>query len=184
MMKVHFKILLLLLTASLLNCSNEDVYVSPRPDYWGEANMELNGGSYEVLPYAYWSAFNENTLTISLDRRNLNDEMRESLNIFNVPQQIGSYKITTGILEPQETGVGSLLGTYLEDGDVAGDIYRYDTTFDNSYINILEWNALTQEIRGSFYINLARDKKYIITPGLPDTILVKGSFFTRITGFH
>lgn len=177
-------ILLLLSVTVLLSCSKQDVYKPPRPNYWGEAHMELNGDYINLLPYGFWSSFNENTITIKLDRRNTNDELRESLNIFNIPQQKGTYNITTGILEPQETGVGSYLGIYLDDGDVAGDIFRCDTALNISYVEISEWDTISQEIRGLFYVNLIRDKKYLSTPGYPDTILVQGAFFTKITDFH
>jgi hypothetical protein len=183
MAKLH-SVLLLLSIAMLLRCSKQDVYKPPRPDYWGEAHMELNGDSIDLLPYGFWSSFNENTITIKLDRRNTNDELRESLNIFNIPQQTGNYSIITGILEPQEIGVGSFLGTYLDDGDVAGDIFRCDSALNNSYVEILEWDTMSQKITGLFYINLIRDKKYVSTPGYPDTILIQGDFFTKITEFH
>lgn len=175
-MKILRIILLFLLLMAIITCNDYDYYNPFIPNYWGKVDANLNGNVWHAVPYCRRSSWDHSRMTISMDRRNSYGELRESLDIFNVPKLEGSHKITATTSSPKPTEIGALLSTLLDDGDVFGDLFRYDSTLGSSFIQIIKWDSINGLICGSFDINLLRSNLNRPNLDYKDTLNISGIF--------
>ncbi len=180
-MKILYYIALVYFVCILVGCKEtEPISKNPFLDpYYGSANIKLDNVSLDCIPYAKTSERNDTTITVDLVRLNNHNEMRGLLTIINVPKIIKSHPIIVGIPNSSE-GPGAVYGAFLSDGDVAGDLFQYDTSLKYSYIQITEWDTITKQIQGVFEIQLLRKYQFVSNPELPDTLNVEGSFLTKV----
>ena len=117
---IYEKVFCISLVIAVISCSNPDVSEPSIPNYWGDVIAEFNGAIWNPTPFARPSARNDTLITIIMDNRNNNNELRESLSIANIPKINGTYPITIGTSESTYE-IGAYFWTYFEDGDVGGD---------------------------------------------------------------
>ena len=138
----------------------------------------LNGISHDVAPYAHTSNWNDTTFNLMLAQLDENYFLLSQLSISNVPRIVGHYPVIVGTGRTTE-GPGAVFATYFH-GDVAGDLFRYNSMLSYSYIQLDKYDNINQEIEGSFNLQLVRSTEYIASPELPDTLNIHGTFLTRI----
>ncbi len=171
-MRIQFVSLIFIFVA----CCKSDEPIIPDP-YWGTASVLFNGEIKDFKPYCISS---DTTTNIYLDGFDQNNLLR--------------YEIVFGLIKEQEYRIDSLtpfnsiginemeysfLGSFIDGGDVLGNIYKLIESDDN-YLEITDWNADKKEIKGIFHANFIIDGE-IRDPNSPDTIrLVNGKFYSHI----
>lgn len=176
----YAKILGILIPISVICCTSDSIDKNPFfTPFYGEASINLNGNLLDVAPYANTSNWNDSNFNLILARLNENLFLESQVNFTNIPRIIGKHAIINGTLEPTE-GLGSIFSTYLYHGDVGGDLFRYDSTLNYSFIQLDSYNDINMEIEGTFQIQFLRSTEYISNPELPDTLNIHGTFLTII----
>lgn len=159
------------------SCKEDEDFI---PDYyWGEASALKNGEEWNPEVIAIKS---EESFAVFIDGylQDNGSPYMERLSIAPLPHSNGIYDLfdvkTINVLESDS--IQAFYSTSF--GDVLGDTYRPDNN-SNNYIEILEYNACTKEIRGTFNVTLVLSKDDASGPPPPDTLkFTNGTFHTKI----
>jgi len=115
----------------------------------------------------------------------LNSEglQREHLSIVRVKTSLDAQKIYLTLLDNQvkNDSVAVLYTTLIDDGDVVGDVYGIDTTYNDNYVQLTKIDSKKCEITGifNFRLRLIRDDNNGPTP--PDFLeFTNGKFMSRV----
>ena len=107
---------------------------------------------------------------------------RESLGIFRVKNDLSRQPIHLTNSQTINDSTGIFYSTLIDDGDVVGDIYGIDTTYNDNYIQLTSIDKKKCEISGifNFKLILIRDDNDGPTP--PDFLeFTNGQFTTRVS---
>lgn len=168
---------LLLLFGLCLSCSDDD-----------DNPFGFTGNATAVKSNENWKsgmrvAKNPFDIGIDLVFTVLNREglRRESLGIFRVKTDLSRQPIYLTNSQIKNDSTGTFYATLIDDGDVLGDIYGIDTTYNDNYIQLTNIDSKKCEIKGvfNFRLILIRDDNDGPTP--PDILeFTNGKFISRI----
>ena len=149
-------ILGIIIPISIICCTSDSIDSNPffKP-FYGEASINLNGKLLDGAPYANTSNWNDTTFNLALAQLNENLFLVSQVSLFNIPKKLGKHTIIRGTYEPIE-GLGAVFSTYLYHGDVGGDLFRYDSTLNYSFIELDSYNDINMQIEGKFQIQFFR----------------------------
>jgi hypothetical protein len=196
-MRKFFQIKILLAFCLLFTfCKKEEeVPPSPVPDYvqvhsacdtsYGHAiaNKLTAGWKAGVSCRSYWASGKKYWL-VELTTCASDGSLRESLMIGGMPDYhaVQTFQVEQPAVALSQGSVGAFYGTLADDGDVAEDYYKLDTTKTDNYFVIDKWDIVAKRAEGRFQVsfnireprrNLQNPKKVTFSSGkfwakLPD----------------
>jgi hypothetical protein len=151
MIRLIFLLSIILFSTS---CKEDDA----SPDiYTGEASALKNGEDWIAVAYfdliSKPAIANPPTYFLRADVFNKAGFWREAFNIRQFESNFSKQKI---VLNSQnEKGLISCdYSTFIDDGDVVGDIYKLDATATNNFIQITNYSSSKAEVEGVFNVSL------------------------------
>lgn len=122
---------------------------------------------------------------IDLNFTVLNKEglQRESLGIVRVRTSLEIQKIYLTLFDNQieNDSLATLYSTLIDDGDVLGDIYGIDTSYNDNYVQLTKIDENRSEIRGVFSLRLKLIRDDGDGPTPPEIIeFTNGQFTSRV----
>jgi len=173
-------ITILLLFGLCLSCS----YENENPfGFTGSATAIKNGVSWNSnvrvlknLPYNIG-------INITFTVLNKDGYKREHLGIARVKTSMDVQRIYLTLLDNQikNDSVAILYSTLIDDGDVGGDVYGIDSTYNNNYIQLTSIDSKNCEITGKFNFRLILIRDDNDGPAPPNVIeFTNGQFTSRI----
>jgi hypothetical protein len=147
--RLIFLILIFLFTIS---CKEDDA--SPNI-YTGEASALKNGTEWRSVVM-----INENnhdtqlSLILSMNTYNKEGFAREGLIIYKVKNSFNKQLIYDTEIDSKFDSIGCHFSTFIDDGDVVGDIYKLDATATNNFIQITNYSSSKAEVEGVFNVSL------------------------------
>ncbi|MEQ9467629.1 MAG: hypothetical protein RLN88_09465 [Ekhidna sp.] len=179
-MKKYLIILTMLSLACFLGCKDEDP-VSLIPDiYSGTATAIRSGVSWNAIARTQLSV-DTTRFTIILDTYSEEGFWRESLGIGGILPIFEKQQFE--LFDGNNSSItSSRFVTWIDDGDVLSDIYRLDTTVNDSFIQIKKYEPQKAEIQGIFNVSLVLEREGNQTSGEAPEKLVftEGTFTVKV----
>ena len=175
----------MILLASLAACSEDDVVCEAETsEYYGEADLLLNGRPFTFAAIAGNSGCNASNLTLSLGYYDETGLARMSLGIGNFPNQTGSYKIPRidagGV---GECALDTLYSSfYTLEGDALAEAFHIVEEAEDNELIITHYDSATSRLEGRFSMTLAVTELFRIDElNFPDTVRITyGTFSTEV----
>lgn len=168
-------IIIPVLIAITISCKKEKSELVGR--YFGEITALKNNANWStkyVSGLVNYPCF-EGKLSVDFLTFNSEGFMRETMTLFNIPKEKGTFKISR--VNPSnyciDSSVQAFYATKLDDGDVLGD--TYEVLPEQNFINIISYNPVTKEIKGSFQVSFIIVNR--INPLAADTIRFRNANF-------
>jgi hypothetical protein len=171
-------ITILLLFGLCLSCSNEN----DNPfGFTGSASAIKNNESWRAnirvgknIPFNI--GLNINFLVL-----NQQGFERESMAIYRVKAHLNRQTIHLTNAQIKNDSIGVFYTTLIDDGDILGDIYSIDTTYQDNYIQLTNIDSKKCEITGVFNVRLILIRDDNDGPPPPNVIeFTNGQFTSRI----
>jgi len=165
------------------SCEKEKEIVEA-PTYYGNALVFINGESLNFNVSFVKKAITFDSLySISFKYYTTNGFLRKQFVCSGFSIDLEKQVLNNWVHLPRRYPFTSY-NTRLADGDVAGANYYLDETnpYEN-YIQIIDYNEITKEVKGSiqgvFYKDLSL-LPYNPEPSAPDTLIINSIFHTKI----
>jgi hypothetical protein len=169
---------LAILTLAQHSCTKED----PNDKfYWGEATATKNQlPAWEARPRCVVNKPYNQGIDIIINVFNDKGFKREDLFFYKIPNEVGTYQITSSSLYAVDSTHGASYRTLLDDGDVLGD--RYSLHYGKIENKLIIDKKMRDEIWGTFQVAFVKDKTFLPEdPTAPDTVVfTNGKFHTKL----
>jgi len=174
------RVIILILILAVSSCEKDDIFDGI--GFYGEGTAILNGvgwnGKTGVFPSKNYCA-PDTCIGILIQKYNDIGELRGKILIDYVSLKVGKFQLNP--IEPWylDTFYRISYHEFTADGDVITGDYSLKLSDPNYYLEILELNRHTGDIRGKFSAKVVRDTAFI--GSFPDTITIKdGNFYGKI----
>jgi hypothetical protein len=170
------KYIFLLLASLMLSCK-EPVIEPQKPDiYFGECSAVLNGEPWGACAYAKSKLDGTEFITVFGNRYNESQLLIETLNIINVPLEIGEYQFDYRRNPDNPYGFFTFKHVDL----ALADYFVQEGVEARGEVSLTRYDTLSREVEGYFDCVLYLIQK----PGKPDApdslVFTDGYFYTRI----
>lgn len=158
----------------LFACKKEPAKPSLPDGYYGTASAERNGKPWTGHPACWISLADHTSISMELDSFWQDFYGKESLQIWNIPPFVGTYK-THRYIGQNLNQVYSILSMWDSDLPLGGyNILESDSS--TNVVALTSYDTLTKEIKGTFNLTfIVSGRPY---PSYPDTIRMKNGQFS------
>ena len=177
-------VLSILLFACLAGCSEDDIVCEEEnSEYYGEADLLVNGRSFAFGAVAGNSGCNENNLTLNCVFYDETGLARMSLGIGNFPNRPGTYELQRRNPGESECALDLIYASFsFQEGDAVGPGFRViEEPGTNNELIITHYDSLERRLEGRFSVSLAFPDPFPDGSVLPDTVRITyGTFSTEV----
>ncbi|MBK8956816.1 MAG: hypothetical protein IPM34_14860 [Saprospiraceae bacterium] len=180
MKRLNFLILIL----AVSSCEKDDIFDDI--GFYGEGTALLNGvewkGKTGIFPLndpRFVNCLPDTCISILIQKYNDIGELRSKVLLNKVPLRLGKFQFNP--IEPSflDTIYRITYSEFTSDGDVVTGIYSLKEADSSYFLEIIELNKQSGDIRGKFRAKVVRDTAFIGT--FPDTINIEdGNFYGKI----
>lgn len=175
---------MMLLLVGLTACSEDNVVCEAEiSEYYGEADLLLNGQPFAFGAVAGNSGCNESNLTLSLSYYDETGLARMSLGIGNFPSQTGRYTLQRRDAGQSECALNLIYASFhLLEGDAVGPGFRMiEEPETNNELIITHYDPLERRLEGHFSVTFVFPDSFVDESNFFDTVRITyGTFFTEL----
>lgn len=164
-----------MLGCNLDNLNENPFYSEPN----GSATLYLNDKEIEVVAYGRQSSINDSSFIVRISHLDGNLFIRSTLALQNIPKLEGEHILIHGLGSDVE-GPGAMYSTYISDGDVVGEIFRYSSELGQSFVVVERYDSINQVVVGNYNVLLKRVYGNEASSNLNDTLNIKGDFVSSL----
>ncbi len=175
---------IILLIFAYVACQKDDIFDDI--GFYGEGTALLNGvewkGKTGIFPLndpRFVNCLPDTCISILIQKYNDIGELRSKVLFHKIPLKIGLYLFNP--IEPSflDTFYRISYSEFTSDGDVVTGRYSLKEADSSYFLEIIELNKQSGDIRGKFHAKVVRDTAFIGT--FPDTITIEnGNFYGKI----
>ncbi len=157
--------------------------------FYGDGIALLNGiewkgktGIFSRIDPDFRNCLPDTCIGISIIKRSEEGFLRNEISISSLLLAKGRTLFDTGYVNSKYDTITRIsYGEYTGDGELVSSSYSLVKPDSNNYIEIIELNRQTWDIKGIFRARVVKSPILVPTGGIPDTIdIEEGSFYGRV----